>query len=306
MLSEQAVLKHWVADGRTGGLLTDGDRRDVVARIRRDYQARGVPWPGVVFWVPSPSELEQCRLRRRPPPNRSNRSNRLIWKARSTPLNRLLGPPVRTFERLARLTSRPLRGIPRDEVIEEVGPGPRADPVSGWIAARDRVLICGPPRVVRTEQLGAGGHYRPHNESGPAVEWPDGSFGYYLHGVAIPADLFQNPSVEAIHREVNSEVRRLAIERMGWLRYIQEADLELVAVTPDPGNAGHQLQLYDLPKGRFEPARLLVMVNGSPDRSGRERQYVELVPDWIDDPVQAAAWQYGCPADVYRQVGRRT
>jgi hypothetical protein len=276
MLSEQAVLKHWAAEGRSGLVLTEAERQDVVSRIRCDYEAGDRPWPGTVTWVGSPSELERCRLAQAP-------DRRRRWFARRSPAE------------------------PAPEVIEEVGPGPRADPASGWIAFRDRVVICEPPRVLRTEPVGTAGRHRLHHDAQPAVEWADGvEPGYYLHGVAVPEPLFRQPSVEAIHREANSEVRRLVIERMGWPRYIAEAELSLVAEAEDPGNAGHRLQLYDLPKGRYEPARLLRMANGSPDRSGQERHYFELVPAWIDDPVQAAAWQYGCPVAIYRQLARRT
>ncbi|HST85290.1 MAG TPA: hypothetical protein VLL08_26355 [Kineosporiaceae bacterium] len=191
-------------------------------------------------------------------------------------------------------------------VIDEMGPGPQADPVPGWIGSDSLVLICEPPLAVRTESVGAAGERRLHCESGPAVEWNGRPGDYYLHGVPIPRRLYLNPTIDLIHREQNSEVRRLAIERIGWQQYIQRANLRLVAAAPDPGNPGHELLLYDLPKGQYEPARLLLMVNGSPDRSGRRRRYAELVPDWIDDPVQAVAWQYGCPVDRYRQLARRT
>jgi hypothetical protein len=191
-------------------------------------------------------------------------------------------------------------------VIDELGPGPQADPVPGWIGSESLVLICEPPLAVRTESVGAGGERRLHGESDPAVEWNGRPGDYYLHGVLIPRRLYLNPTIDGIHRELNSEVRRLVIERIGWPQYIQGANLRLVAAAPDPGNPGHELLLYDLPKSHYEPARLLLMVNGSPDRSGRRRRYAELVPDWIDDPVQAVAWQYGCPVDRYRELARRT
>jgi hypothetical protein len=72
---------------------------------------------------------------------------------------------------------------------------------------------------------------------------------------------------------------------------------------PDPANAGRTLRLYAIDGVR---ARVLVMSNGSPDRSGMLRDYAELVPWFFDDPVAAAAWQYGCPVDTYRQLQRRT
>jgi len=93
---------------------------------------------------------------------------------------------------------------------------------------------------------------------------------------------------------------------MGWLRYISAAGLRLVASAPDPGNPPHSLELYEDPHGRLGDARVLVMTNRSPHRSGRLLRYAETVPAAIDDPVEAAAWQYGCPLEVYRQLNRRT
>jgi hypothetical protein len=369
MVSQEAVLRYWAAQGPGGTQLSEAERRDVLDRIGRAYAAAGVPWPGRVVWVGSPAEFQRLWSEQLPPPPRLGAQ---VRAAPSRFLLRLLlrigwlaghvlaalavvFAPLALVVALAVLLHRlgwpggavmsvagfvlfccalgplwevaaavlvhgfrddgrgpgswppPAVDQERYRVIEEVGPGPQAGPTSGWIASRCLVLICEPPRVIRTEPAGAGGEHRLHCESGPAVEWAAGAEpGYYLHGVAIPEQLFRDPTVDLIHREDNSEVRRLVIERMGWPRYIREANLRLVGATADPGNPGHELQLYDLPKGRYEPARLLTMVNGSPDRSGRERQYAELVPAWIDDPVQAAAWQYGCPVDVYRRLARRT
>lgn len=183
-----------------------------------------------------------------------------------------------------------------------------ARPMLGWIAYRGLTIVCEPPLELHTEPM-PGGAFRLHNATGPAVRWPDpaGSRDYYVHGVRMPERLFgDDVRIHDLHREPNSEVRRVVIERMGWPAYLERARLRRVADVADPGNAGHRLRLYDLPKGMHETKRLLIMVNGSPDRSGRPREYAELVPGWFDDPVAAAAWQYGCPVDDYRKLARRT
>ncbi|WP_420110637.1 hypothetical protein, partial [Pseudactinotalea sp.] len=77
--------------------------------------------------------------------------------------------------------------------------------------------------------------------------------------------------------------------------------------TPDPGNAPNLLELYTLPEAIYEePVNLLLMVNGSPDRSGRIRRYGETVPSTIQDAVAAASWQYGVEPATYRALARRT
>jgi hypothetical protein len=113
--------------------------------------------------------------------------------------------------------------------------------------------------------------------------------------------------VDEIHSVNNSETRRAMIEAIGWDKYIARAELRLWATAADPGNPPHELALYELPFQHYPgEAQLLLMTNGSRDRSGGLRRYAELVPDEFEDPVEAAAWQYGVPVDVYRRMERRT
>ncbi|MUN35523.1 DUF6745 domain-containing protein [Actinomadura litoris] len=168
---------------------------------------------------------------------------------------------------------------------------------------RGLVIVVEPPSVMHTEAL-PDGTTRPHADDVAALRWPNGEEHFFLHGTLVPKELFDGEwNIQQIERTRNSELRRLAIERMGWERFISRAGLEPLAETEDPGNPGAVLRLYDIPGA---DARLLVMRNGSPDRSGAHRDYAEPVPGHLDDPVEAAAWQYGCPVDVYRRLERRT
>ena len=103
-------------------------------------------------------------------------------------------------------------------------------------------------------------------------------------------------------REANVEVRRCAIERIGWASYIDQAGLRLVASAPDPGNPGSELRLYDMRK----ETRVLLAVNGSVERDGRRRRYGLTVPGFLNDPVDAAGWTYGLSAEQYSLLVRRT
>ena len=192
-------------------------------------------------------------------------------------------------------------------VREAVACAMPARPMVGWVAYRSLTIVCEPPVELHTERVA--GTIRLHNAAGPAVVWADaaGSRDYYLHGVRVPEHLYRDDvRVDDIHQEPNSEVRRVVIERLGWPKYIDRGGLRLVAAVADPGNADCELRLYDLPKELHDAKRLLLMVNGSPDHSGRQRKYAELVPVEFDDPIAAAAWQYDCPVEVYRQLARRT
>jgi hypothetical protein len=147
-----------------------------------------------------------------------------------------------------------------------------------------------------------------HCADGPAAASAAGWALHFWHGTKVPADLIEGEgwSVERIHGEANTEVRRAAIERIGWATYLHRAGLRPVASAPDPGNAPHRLELYEPPPGLVPGSRILLMTNGSPDRSGHRRRYAELVPADIGDPVTAAAWQYGCDRETYARLVRRT
>ncbi|MBT0773045.1 hypothetical protein KIH74_29145 [Kineosporia sp. J2-2] len=174
-----------------------------------------------------------------------------------------------------------------------------------WVPYSWVTVVLEPPVQMHTETAGEG--LRLHRDDGPALVWPDGQVEFYLHGVRIPAELAgREPTVRELHAERNSEVRRVLIEREGWSHYITRAGLRLIGAAPDPGNPGRELRLYRTPPRVFDSDRLLLMTNGSPDRTGTLRHYAELVPGELDDPIEAAAWQYGVPAEVYRELARRT
>jgi len=148
---------------------------------------------------------------------------------------------------------------------------------------------------------------RLHCADGMAVRYRDGWGFHAWHGVRIPAELCTGDlSLSRVISIGNSEVRRSVIEMTGWDKL--ESDLgEPVAVAADPGNPGRELALYDVPAGLYEErVRLVLMTNGSPDRSGAERRYGETVPATISDPVEAQAWAYGVPRSVYAALERRT
>jgi len=174
-----------------------------------------------------------------------------------------------------------------------------------WVPYAWLTVVLEPPVQMHTEPAGDG--VRLHRDDGPALVWADGQVEFCLHGVRIPAELMdREPTVRELHAERNTEVRRVLIEREGWTHYITRAGLRLVGTAPDPGNPGRELRLYRTPPRVFDSGRLLLMTNGSPDRTGTLRHYAELVPDGVDDPVEAAAWQYGVPPEVYRDLARRT
>jgi hypothetical protein len=179
----------------------------------------------------------------------------------------------------------------------------------GWWWPRPEVCVLSErPSVLRTEPLpGADHERRLHAGDGPAVEFRDGFAVHAWHGMRVPSWVVDDPSVVRIAAERNVEVRRCAIERIGWAAFIDAGGLALVGRAADPGNPGAELHLYDLPFTEWGRAsRLLLAVNGSVERDGTRRRYGLRVPAWFDDPVDAAGWTYGLTGAQYRLLLRRT
>jgi hypothetical protein len=149
------------------------------------------------------------------------------------------------------------------------------------------------------------------------LAYPDGWGFYAWHGRRVPGWVILGPSTEAITAEENVEVRRCAIEALGWDRFIAEAGLVPVAAgqsknlaaahVPDPGNPGQHLVLYDVPERLWgSRIRLLMCTNGTPEPDGTRRRYGLKVPAHISDPVEAAAWTAGLGKEEYARMVRRT
>jgi hypothetical protein len=154
---------------------------------------------------------------------------------------------------------------------------------------------------------------RLHNPDGPALTYADGYAVHAWHGTRVPADLVSGEGwgPHRILGERNAEVRRCAIERRGWDRFVGEAGLRQVGDAHiDPGNPGQRLLLYDLP-GELrdlyhQPARILVVHNASPDRDGTRRAFGLPVPAEIPDALSAAAATFAVSPAEYAGLARAT
>ncbi|MCO1654252.1 DUF6745 domain-containing protein [Pseudonocardia humida] len=154
---------------------------------------------------------------------------------------------------------------------------------------------------------------RLHRADGPAVTWADGWTTSSWHGTTVPDDLVAGAGWDLgrILTEPNAEVRRCAIERMGWARFVTAAGMAQVGADhPDPGNPGKVLRLYDLPERLRDlypqPARVLLVVNASPDRDGTRRAFGLPVPADVPDALSAAAATFGVSAAEYASLDRAT
>jgi hypothetical protein len=171
-----------------------------------------------------------------------------------------------------------------------------------WWAFADTVILAERPTALHRDDEG-----RLHNPAGPALAYPDGWALHAWHGTRVPAWAIQTPTVKLIQAEPNVEIRRCAIEALGWDTYLGTAGLREIAACPDPGNPGHHLRLFDVPQDIWgDPVRVLLVTNGSPEPDGSHRRYGLTVPRDIADPLAAAAWTYGVNSAQYAQLARRT
>lgn len=159
------------------------------------------------------------------------------------------------------------------------------------------------PETVRFDERG-----RWHCADGPAAIYRDGFTMYAWHGTAVPADLIETGwDAHRILAERNIEIRRCAIERIGWDAFLEDLGSQPIASAADPGNPGHTLYLHNTPfdvttRDGTPMNRVLLCTNGSVERDGSRRRYGLLVPGRHEDPVAAAAELYGVPVEAYRQL----
>ena len=179
-----------------------------------------------------------------------------------------------------------------------------------WWPGEGLCVMAERPVAVHTEPLGGSyhGELRLHRADGPAIAFADGFGVNVLHGTPVPEWVLSGPTVDLIRTEPNIEVRRSAIERLGWEAYLRDAGMTFVASCPDPGNPGAELGLYDdMPgKDRGAAGRVLVVTNGTPEPDGHRRRYGISVPGNLDNPIDAAAWTYGLTGELYATLARRT
>ena len=185
------------------------------------------------------------------------------------------------------------------------GQGQVAKNAGWWWAFRDFAIVTDRPAELHRDPLG-----RLHCATGPAIRYRDGWGFWAWHGRRVPRWVIEHPAITAIAKERNVEIRRCAIESMGWEKftgYLLENGTRRPPCVPDPGNPGHDLFLYDIPPDLWgSDVKLLLCTNGSPERDGTRRRYGLTVPAHIHDPLEAAAWTAGLTRDQYALMQRRT
>jgi len=95
----EPYIGEWMRDEFAGTTVTPDDRAEVVAGLRRCYQAAGLPWPDRVVWVPSPDVGEVVAVaaaataRRHRAPGR-RRGAVVQWRRATTTVGAFIGNKV--------------------------------------------------------------------------------------------------------------------------------------------------------------------------------------------------------------------
>jgi hypothetical protein len=175
-----------------------------------------------------------------------------------------------------------------------------------WWPTNDFVMVCDRPAELHIER--AGDSHRLHNDAGPAIRWADGWGIHFWHGTRVPADLIETGwSAERILAERNAEIRRCAIERVGWDQFASAAGLRLLDEAPDPANPGRWLSLYDVPRKLLnQRMRVLLCANATRERDGTRRSFGLTVPASCRTALAAAAWTFDIPEAEYTNLARAT
>jgi len=93
---------------------------------------------------------------------------------------------------------------------------------------------------------------RPHNESGPSLTWRCGMKQWHIHDVAVDEQIVMRPETQTISQieaDGNAEVKRIRIERFGWVRYLSECGATVIDQRRNDRDAQNEV-LYKLKDGQ--------------------------------------------------------
>jgi hypothetical protein len=167
-----------------------------------------------------------------------------------------------------------------------------------WWALDGLAIISERPVVLSTDPRG-----RLHSETSPAIAWPDGTSIWAWHGVAVPNWVVTDPdwiSADAIQNEGNVEVRRVMVERMGWERLVSEGGAQKVHA--DATGVLWELHPPRRSPWREQPAKIVEVVNSTPEPDGTRRHYFIRVPPEMTTARQAVAWTFELGEVEYRPM----
>lgn len=91
-----------------------------------------------------------------------------------------------------------------------------------WLPFRDVCLLCERPVSLKMSDSPFQ-QQQLHCEDGPAIAFSDGTCFYCFNGVIVNEQIIMSPQTQSlvdIRNEMNADVKRIRIERFGWVRYL--------------------------------------------------------------------------------------
>jgi len=150
-----------------------------------------------------------------------------------------------------------------------------------WLAYDDLIVLTAPPSVVKMDD-----NNLAHNETGYAIEYPDGYGVAIWHGTRVPSEwIFDKTSIttEVALKWPDTEQRRAACEIVGWENVISK--LNPVIIDKDVDEEVGELLQVDIPEIGKE---LFLRV-----RCGTGRYFSLPVPPTMETALEANSWTYG-------------
>ena len=159
-----------------------------------------------------------------------------------------------------------------------------------WWPHRSGVVLC-----ERPTHLGLDAEGRLHDETGSAVQYPDGWAVWAWHGVRVARQVIEEPetlSAPDVLAEPDVQARRVMIERVGHESFLRDAGAARVA--EDELGVLWRVDLAD-----DEPLVCVEVTNSTPAADGTFRRHVLRVPPTVRSPREAVAWTFGVEAREY-------
>lgn len=156
-------------------------------------------------------------------------------------------------------------------------------------------IICDFPEILKLDEQN-----RPHCENGPSHRWRDGWALYHWHGTRVPQAWIEDKAsldpafALTIH---NTELRRAALEIVGWHNVLRELKGKVIAEDPDPQHG--RLVDVKLPGLRY-PARFLHI------QCATRREFAVGIPRRYRSIKSAHAWLTGLPTRKFKFPTVRT
>lgn len=138
--------------------------------------------------------------------------------------------------------------------------------------------------------------YRPHSfDDKPSVIYPDGRVEYHWKGVRVPDNVITKPSsitIQQINKEINTEVRRVMLEKYGFAKYLKNSNARLM----DEDEFG---KLWRVPVPNDEDLVMVEVLNSTPEPDGTIKTYFLRVPPDTSTCHGGIAWTFGLERQMY-------